>query len=109
MSNCHTTSIPIEICIDTFRKTVKNADLVIDCRTAEEFEEGHLEGAILLPLQHLSIQAEALKDHSQKSIYIYCRTGNRSATFARYLRTIGCLQSQSIEGGFETWGASSSC
>ena len=97
-------SIPIEISIDEFRKTFDTDAILIDCRVAVEYEASHLESSKLLPLQQLSVRSHELEQFQHSSIYIYCRTGNRSCTFARYLRTIGFTKCQSIAGGFDEWG-----
>jgi rhodanese-related sulfurtransferase len=59
---------------------------------------------VLLPMQHLSVRFQTLVQHLDEPVYIYCNSGNRSATFARYLRTLGHTNSQSISGGYEAWG-----
>lgn len=60
----------------------------IDVRTPEEYAEGHIEGAINLPLDNLEAlianQAPDLTD----TIMVYCRSGNRSATAAKRLKEL---------------------
>lgn len=60
----------------------------IDVRTPAEFAEGHIQGAINLPLNDLegliSTQAPNLND----TIMVYCRSGNRSATAAKLLKQL---------------------
>ena len=74
-----------------------------------EFEIAHLEGAINIPLQHLSLLQDSFPCKKDDVFYVYCRTGNRSCTFVTYLRSIGYSNCQSIAGGFELWGAPPSC
>jgi rhodanese-related sulfurtransferase len=67
----------------------QDAFTLIDVRTQEEFDEGYIEGAILLPLGELeTIASEFLPDLNQK-ILVYCRSGNRSETAARLLGELG--------------------
>ncbi|MBC8203835.1 MAG: rhodanese-like domain-containing protein [Planctomycetes bacterium] len=106
MSRAITDHVPIEISIDEYHATRAKDTLLIDCRTVEEFEEGHLQGALMLPLQHITVRLQELSPYRNVPVFIYCKSGNRSGTLARYLRTIGFLKSQSICGGFETWGES---
>ena len=62
---------------------------LIDVRTQEEYDEGYIEGAILLPLGELeTLAAEFLPDLNQK-ILVYCRSGNRSETASRLLGELG--------------------
>ena len=106
MCQCDADNLPIEITIESFHITRTHDSLLIDCRSEEEHEAGHLKDAVLFPLQQLSIRVSELEQYRDMSIIIYCRTGNRSGTFARYLRTIGFSKCQSISDGYETWGAS---
>lgn len=63
--------------------------IVLDVRTQEEYAQGHIPNAELLPLDQIEkISEVAEKD---KTILIYCRSGNRSAQAAHYL----------IESGYE--------
>ena len=104
MCPCEADNLPIKITFESFQIDPIHDVLLIDCRTEEEYEAGHLEGAILFPLQQLSVRVSELEKYRDTPIIIYCRTGNRSGTFARYLRTIGFAKCQSISEGYETWG-----
>ncbi len=104
MSDCEQSMVPIEITFEDFRASFNTEALLLDCRTAEEHEAGHLAEAMLFPLQQLSVRVSDLDKYRTASIFVYCKTGNRSATFARYLRTLGFFKCQSILGGYETWG-----
>ena len=101
------TTLPLEILFHDLSK-VQDA-IIIDCRTSDEYELGHIENSINIPLQHLSIQKENLPCKTSDAIVVYCRTGNRSFSFATFLRSIGYERCQSISGGFEDWGDQASC
>lgn len=62
---------------------MKNS-IVIDVRSAEEFESGHFPGAVNIPLDQIMQYVEDLKK-SGKSIITYCRSGNRSGIAASIL------------------------
>ena len=64
--------------------------LVLDVRTAEEYEQGHIPRAILLPMDRI----EKIGDVAQinDTILVYCRSGNRSAQAAQYLVDAGYTQ-----------------
>jgi phage shock protein E len=52
--------------------------LVIDVRTVQEWNNGHLEGAVLIPYNQIGEKiGSVVKDKSQR-IYLYCRTGHRA-------------------------------
>jgi len=101
------TAIPIEITFEALA-TLLNP-LVIDCRTTEEYEEGHLQHAVNIPLQHLSLRKDDLPCKCSDAFFVYCKSGNRSGTFAVYLRTLGFTKCQSVAGGYEAWGENNTC
>lgn len=80
---------------------------LLDVRTPEEYEEVHLKGATLLPVQQLSQQSlneiglgEDMKD---KEIYIYCRSGSRSQTAYNIMESLGYTNIKSVAGGMIHW------
>ena len=92
-------ALPLEL---SFDEIDENA-IIIDCRKVDEFEASHMHCAINIPLQHISISKESLPCSEDDNIIVYCRTGNRSLTFATYLRSIGYPFCQSISGGYESF------
>lgn len=65
-----------------------NGGQLIDVRTAEEFAAGHIDGAINLSLQDIekNIMPNVAKD---KTVYLYCRSGNRSGQATVILKKAG--------------------
>lgn len=77
-------------------------DLVIlDVRTQTEYDEGHIEGAILIPVQELPDRLDEL-DKSNEHI-VYCRTGNRSSTAVEILGEAGFSKVYHISDGITAW------
>lgn len=73
----------------------------IDVRTPEEYAEGHIEGAVLIPVQELAERInEVPKD---KQVYLYCRSGRRSADAAGMLAKAGYTNIENVLGGITTW------
>ena len=65
-------------------------EIIVDVRTVEEWNTGHLESAIHIEWQDiLTISDIATKD---KKIYLYCRSGNRSGKATKILNDAGYLQ-----------------
>lgn len=63
---------------DTLRQlAAKETTAIVDVRTVQEFEEGHLESSISMPLQSLSDSIESLKQY--ENVIVICRSGGRSA------------------------------
>ncbi len=76
--------------------------IILDVRTEEEFRQGHIEGAILIPDYDLDkLAAEKLPD-KDATILIYCRSGNRSELSAHYLIGMG-YQNVYDFGGIIDW------
>ena len=62
---------------------------LLDVRTIEEYKEGHLRDATLIPVQVLAQNIGMLKTEKNKKILVYCATGNRSVTASRILEENG--------------------
>lgn len=93
---------------DVAEKIKNGEDIVLlDVRTLEEYEEIHLENALLLPVQELSAKSladiglgENMKD---KEIIIYCRSGARSKTAYDIMKSLGYKNIKSSAGGMVHW------
>jgi rhodanese-related sulfurtransferase len=83
-----------------------SATFVLDVRTAEEYDGplGHIENALLIPLQQLDARIDDLSDVKDEHIYIICKGGVRSATATRMLLTSG-FRASNIAGGMRAWNA----
>jgi len=75
--------------------------MLLDVRTPEEYAEGHIKGAKLIPIQRLPERlAEVPHD---KRVYVYCRSGARSARAAKLLAEHGYTNIENIKGGIVAW------
>ncbi len=80
----------------------EKGDLVIlDVRTVSEYESGHLEGAINIPVEELSQRLSELNPSDE--ILVYCRTGNRSTSAVRILKSNGFEKLYHMDGGITAW------
>ena len=76
--------------------------VILDVRTEEEYQEGHVPGAIVIPNETISSEPlEELPDIDQE-ILVYCRSGNRSAQAAKKLAEAGYTQVYDF-GGIIDW------
>ena len=76
--------------------------VVVDVRRQDEYDAGHIPGAILIPNESIgSDPPEALPDYNQ-IILIYCRSGNRSKQAAQKLFDMGYTHIYEF-GGINTW------
>jgi glyoxylase-like metal-dependent hydrolase (beta-lactamase superfamily II)/rhodanese-related sulfurtransferase len=80
------------------------ADLQIaDVRRQAEWEEGHIEGALLLPLNQIATEMRQLDP--ARPIAVHCKGGYRSAIAASLLLRAGFRQVVNVTGGFDAWKA----
>ncbi len=77
--------------------------VLIDCREAEELQEGHIAESVFIPRGVLEMTVERHFSDRDKSIVIYCAGGGRSALAAQSLRNMGYKAVASMEGGFGAW------
>lgn len=63
--------------------------VLLDVRTREEFLEQRIEGAVLIPYDQISAEAESKLPDKNAVILIYCRSGRRSAIAAKELEQMG--------------------
>ena len=76
--------------------------ILLDVRTPEEFLEQHLPGAILLTDSRISAEAEEKLPNKDTPIFVYCRSGRRSAGAANQLVNMGYTQIYDF-GGIIDW------
>lgn len=70
------------------RELVARGAVLLDVRTAEEFEAGHLRGAVHIPCDEIAGRLEEL-GVAGDTVVVYCRSGRRSARAASALRAAG--------------------
>lgn len=77
--------------------------LLLDVREQDEWQEGHLPGAVHIPRGHLESRVEALVPDKSREIVVYCAGGSRSAFVAKSLAELGYGDIASMAGGFADW------
>jgi len=76
---------------------------ILDVRSPKEYEEGHIDGAVLIPEYELRIKIkEILKDQKQ-TIVIYCASGVRSKRAQRLLKKMGYNNVYNLYNGIENY------
>jgi len=76
--------------------------VLLDVRTTQEFEQGHIEGAILISEDVLKVRAGDELLDKDAIIFVYCRSGRRSVSAARTLVDLGYTNVYDF-GGIESW------
>ncbi|NBY68600.1 MAG: sulfurtransferase [Betaproteobacteria bacterium] len=96
-----------EVSIDKAPAIIAQCDVLIDVREFEEYQAGHLPGAIHMSRGMLEFKLAAnpqFQSHDLK-IALYCKTSGRAALCAQSLKQMGYLNVSSIAGGFDAWQA----
>lgn len=76
--------------------------VILDVRTREEYEAGHIPGAMLIPNEEIEQRAEAELTNKDQLILVYCRSGNRSKQASEVLEKLGYTRIREF-GGINDW------
>lgn len=96
-----------EISLQDAEQAIRESDILIDVREADEFALGHLPGAVLMPRGLLEFKLSAMPALSARDLKValYCKTSGRAALAAQAMHAMGYLNVKSIAGGFDAWQA----
>lgn len=76
--------------------------LILDVRTREEYEQGHIPGAVCVPNESIGSGELSALPRKDQLILVYCRSGNRSKKAAQALADLGYTSIYEF-GGISTW------
>ena len=82
--------------------TIDDGHVVVDVRRQDEYDAGHIPGAILIPNESIGCDSPELLPDYDQVILIYCRSGNRSKQAAQKLASMGYKNIYEF-GGINTW------
>ena len=86
------------------RKQLGNGVVLVDVREAEEFDAGHIPGAVHVPRSYLETRIENAVSDRDAHVVLYCQSGNRSAWGANALKELlGYENVESMKGGITLW------
>jgi molybdopterin/thiamine biosynthesis adenylyltransferase/rhodanese-related sulfurtransferase len=86
------------------RELIDSGDtLLVDVREQDEWDEGHIPGAVHIPRGHLESRIERAAPDPTQQIVLYCASGNRSVFATRTLEELGYTDVASLSGGFTDW------
>ena len=77
--------------------------ILVDVRTAQEYESGYIQDALHFDFYSELFQKEILSLDKSSSIILYCRTQNRSIKTANFLKENGYKEITVLEGGITSW------
>ena len=97
-------TLPANIGVSDAYQRFTDGAFLLDVRTPEEWNESHVDGAVLIPSSELDARVNEIP--TDQDILIICRSGNRSAQARDLLRGYGLKRTTSINGGINSWIAS---
>ena len=80
-----------------------DAPAILDVRSAREFDEGHIPGAIHVPYDELPQRIAELEPYSERGLVVYCRTGRRAGIAEDALARAGFERVWDLEGHMVEW------
>ena len=101
----------MDLSLEEWKKKIEsdNNAFLLDVRTAEEFEEGHIPQATLLDIRKASNFIDGIQSLDvSKNYYVYCKSGSRSAQACELMNHYGLKTTYNLLGGFMEWDRESS-
>jgi hydroxyacylglutathione hydrolase len=89
---------------DVATRVRSGSAIIVDVREASEWSQGHIPGAVHVPLGHLAERAAELADGGRQLV-LHCAAGGRSAIGTSVLLTQGVPNVANMEGGYSAWQA----
>ena len=87
-----------------FKSAIADSNVqLLDVRTLEEYEEGHIENATRIDFNSEDFKANVQKLDKSKPVYLYCRSGGRSAKASALMAELGFTEIYDLQGGFLAW------
>ena len=104
--NCCSKKVDVISMNEFQEKILDQKTIVLDVRTEEEYfgPLGHIEGAILIPINELENRLVELDEYRDETIYVVCRSGNRSG-FGKDILNNNNFDAINVDGGMLQWKA----
>ncbi len=81
----------------------KTNSIILDVRSSEEYANEHIEKSINIPLENIETKIKNIITNKNTTIYVFCRSGGRSATAQAILKNMGYKNTKNIIGGILKW------
>ena len=97
-------AVYVNITAEEARQIMDSEDgyIILDVRTQEEYDQGHIPGAIVISHEEIAEKAEAVLTDKDQLILVYCRSGRRSKIAAEALAELGYTNIREF-GGIIDW------
>lgn len=94
----------IDLNVTEFEKHISEEDAyLLDVRTPDEVSKGKIEGAAVLDIMGSEFKEKYSSLPKDKTLYIYCRSGNRSRKAVKFLKENGYNSVYHLDGGIKAW------
>jgi len=96
--------IGVQESFELIQRNQMNQDfIIIDIRTPEEFNEGHIENAVNIDFYSETFKEDLDKLDKNKTYFIYCRSGNRSGRAMPIMKELGFKEVYNLSVGIKEW------
>jgi phage shock protein E len=104
LAGCSSGSSAIDQSVSEFSSKVTEAGVItLDVRTPGEFNEGHIEGALLVDFESGNFENEIAALDKTKTYAVYCRSGSRSGQAVKVMSDAGFTSVYNLNGGVIDW------
>jgi phage shock protein E len=104
LAGCSSGSSAIDQSVSEFSSKVTEAGVItLDVRTPGEFNEGHIEGALLVDFESGNFENEIAALDKTKTYAVYCRSGSRSGQAVKIMSDAGFTNIYNLNGGVIDW------
>lgn len=92
------------VSVAEFKEGLSNNEVqLIDVRTPKEYEQDHIENAILIDYFSEDFKTKIQELDKDKPVYLYCKSGKRSEKSSKILADLGFTEIVNLKGGFMAW------
>jgi len=81
----------------------QQAPFILDVRTAQEYQQGHIQGAINISYDLLEENSQLIDAYKDKPVIVYCRSGKRAQRAEQILQRKGFTQLIDLKGHMNLW------
>ena len=97
---------PVRVGVTDFADVIASPDVtIVDVRTPEEFAQGHIEGAVNIPVEYADFTDQVSQLDADGTYAVYCRSGNRSRSAVDQMSEVGINGIYELKSGTNGWAA----
>ena len=92
-----------EVNMKELEEKQKNGAVIVDVRSSQEYNEGHIDGAINIPYYEIKKNVNSVLKNKNQEIVLYCQTGFRSKQAYKKLIKLEYKNVYNLYGGLDNW------